>query len=83
MYDADKQFLESQGRPARHRHCRRRLAGRVVHEHVARGAGSATDLATAGVGEDAQQVVGVVPHQVVGTVEFMDVPVRIVLDPFV
>ena len=36
-----------------------------------------------GVQQDAYQVVRVVPHQVVCAVEFMDVPVRVVLDPFV
>jgi hypothetical protein len=33
--------------------------------------------------QDAEQVVGVVPHQVVGAVEFADVPVGVVLDSLV
>ncbi|AGB23348.1 hypothetical protein Mycsm_03027 [Mycobacterium sp. JS623] len=38
MYGAHTQYLESQGRPSStfgQRHDRGRLAGRVVHEHVA------------------------------------------------
>jgi len=35
------------------------------------------------VEQDAQQVVRVVPHQVVRAVEFVDVPVLVVPDPFV
>ena len=43
----------------------------------------ASDLAAPGIQQDAQQVVRVVAHQVVGAVEFVDVPVRVVADPFV
>jgi hypothetical protein len=40
-------------------------------------------LTVADVGQNAQQVVWVVPHEVVRAVQLVDVPVRIVLHPFV
>ena len=45
--------------------------------------GRAPGAARTDVQQDAQQVIGVVAHQVVRAVQFVDVPVRIVLDPFV
>ena len=46
-------------------------------------AGGAPRLVARDVEQDAQQVVRVVPHQVVRAVEFVDVPVRVVANPFV
>ena len=46
-------------------------------------AGSAPRLATSGLEQDAQQIVRVVPHQVVGAVEFVGDPVRVIANPFV
>ena len=40
-------------------------------------------LATSGLEQDAQQIVRVVPHQVVGAVEFVGHPVRVIANPLV
>ena len=47
------------------------------------GARRAPDLAASSVEQYAQQVVRVVAHQVMGAVQFVDVPMRIVFDAFI
>ena len=45
--------------------------------------GGATRLATSRLQQDAHEIVGVVPHQIVRTVEFVRGPARVVANPFV
>jgi hypothetical protein len=60
-----------------------RPAAARFHSGSGRAGGAACVLTSRDVEQDAQEVVWVVPHQVVGAVEFMSDPVRVVANPFI